>query len=121
MSQYNPPELILGFNDVAALRSIIRAYLTYGRRTVPPSQEREIQYHLLERLYLRLAGMHPAESEIYLTLTLSEIRALNSALVGFAGFVRQKVSPSREREETLRDVERLREKLSRLLPDQGTR
>lgn len=40
----------------------------------------------------------------------------HNVLLGFAAFVRQKVPPSEERDETLQDTERFRLRLARLLP-----
>jgi len=45
-----------------------------------------------------------------------EIRALESALLGFAAFVRLKVPPSKDRDETLQDLERFRQQLVAMLP-----
>ena len=110
------PVFVLGFGDIAAIKSIIRAYIAYTRRTFPSSQQQEIQCHLLEGVYMRLAEMRPDAPEVSLTLMVSEMHALNNALLGFAAFVRHKVSPSQERDEILQDVERLRVQLARLLP-----
>jgi hypothetical protein len=114
--RHSLPTIVLGFGDIAAIQSIIRAYIPYMRRTVPPSQQREIECHLLEGVSMRLAGMRPDAPQVSLTLMVSEMRALNNALLGFAAFVRNKVSPSKERDETLQDTERFREQLARLLP-----
>jgi len=46
---------------------------------------------------------------------MAEIAALDRAITGFCVFVRKKVSPSRERDETLEDVERLRLALAAML------
>jgi hypothetical protein len=45
-----------------------------------------------------------------------EIEAVNTAMLGFTAFVRQKVAPSRERDETLQTVELLRLYVMRMLP-----
>ncbi|MGH2494273.1 MAG: hypothetical protein ACRDIV_06160 [Ktedonobacteraceae bacterium] len=110
------PAIVLGFGDIAAINNIVRAYIAYARRTVPPSQQREIECHLLEGVSMRLAGMRPDTPEVSLVLMVSEMRALNNALLGFADFVRKKVPPSQERDETLQDIERFRIQLARLLP-----
>ena len=114
--QYALPTIVLGFGDIATINSIVRAYIAYARRTVPPSQQREIECHLLEGVSMRLAQMRPDAPEVSLVLVVSEMRALNNALLGFAAFVRKKVPPSQERDETLRDTERFRAQLARLLP-----
>ena len=114
--QHSLPVIVLGFGDIEAIQHIIRAYIPYMRRTVPPSQQREIECHLLEGVSMRLAGMRPDAPEVSLILSVAEMRALNSALLGFAAFVRNKVSPSQERDETLQDTERFRAQLARLLP-----
>ena len=114
------PVIVLGFGDIEALQRIIRAYIPYMRRTVPPSQQREIECHLLEGVSMRLAEMRPDAPQVSLILTVAEMRALHNALLGFIAFVRNKVSPSRERDETLQDTERLRLQLARLLPAPST-
>jgi len=45
-----------------------------------------------------------------------EIEAVNTAMLGFAAFVRQKVPPSLERDETLQTLERLRQHVMTMLP-----
>jgi hypothetical protein len=50
-----------------------------------------------------------------LHISVAEVAALDCAIAGFCAFVRKKVSPSRERDETLRDVERMRQTLARML------
>src|SRR5713226_9654842 len=102
------PNLLLGFNDLSVLRSVIRGYVTYRRRAVPFSPERDIQLHLLEDVYQRLTGIPPGTLEVHVMLLMPEIRALDSAFRCFAAFVRQKVPYSKERDETLRDLEGFR-------------
>src|SRR6266851_5914571 len=110
------PTLALNFNDLASLRSIIRAYITYIRRVSKPTRERDAQMHVLESLYLRLANMPVNVADVAIPLSVAEVAALDCAIAGFCGFVRNKVSPSRERDETLQDVERLRQALVQMLP-----
>ncbi len=109
------PTLALSFNDLASVRSIIRAYITYTRRVSKPTYERDIQMHVLESLYLRLANMPINVTDVTLLLSTAEVAALDCAIAGFCAFVRKKVSPSQERDETLQDVERLRQVLARML------
>jgi hypothetical protein len=108
------PTLALNFNDLASVRSIIRAYITYTRRVNKPTRERDEQMHVLESLYLRLANIPVNVADIALLLNVAEVAALDCAIAGFCAFVRNKVSPSRERDETLQDVERLRQALARM-------
>lgn len=110
------PVIVLGSGDIEALQRIIRAYIPYMRRTVPPSQQREIECHLLEGVSLRLAALRPDTPEVSLILTVAEMRVVNKALLGFMAFVRNKVAPSQERDEILQDTEGLRLQLARLLP-----
>ncbi len=108
------PTVALNFNDLASVRSIIRAYITYTRRANKPTRERDEQMHVLESLYLRLANIPVNVGDIALLLNVAEVAALDCAIAGFYAFVRNKVSPSRERDETLQDVERLRQALARM-------
>jgi hypothetical protein len=105
------PKLLVGFNDLMVLRSVIRGYLACIRRSALPAQERQRQARLLEGVYTRLLGIPPEASEVCLPLAVSEAQALNVAMRGFAAFVRQKVPPTREREETLETLESLRRDL----------
>ena len=50
-----------------------------------------------------------------LMVSVAEVEALNTAILGFAAFVRQKVSPSTERDETLQTLELLRQHLLTML------
>ncbi len=109
------PTLALSFNDLASVRSIIRAYITYTRRVSQPTRERDEQMHVLESLYLRLTNIPVTMPDIALLLSVAEVAALDCAIAGFCAFVRNKVPPSRERDETLQDVERMREGLARML------
>ena len=98
------PTLAIGLNDLAALRSIISGYLVVLRRTAPQTQQRQTQIRLLEGVYQRLTG-----------ISAQVVEALNNALLGFAAFVCQKVSPSTERDETLQTLEKLRQHLAAML------
>ena len=109
------PALPIGFNDLSALRSIVSSYLAYLRRTTPRTQQRQTQIHLLEAIYQRLTGISAQAVEARIFLSVMEIEALNTAILGFAAFVRHKVSPSRERDETLQTLEQLRLHLMTML------
>lgn len=109
------PTLALSFNDLVSVRSIIRAYITYTRRVSQSTRERDVQMHVLESLYLRLTNIPTNVTDVALLLNVAEITALDAALAGFCAFVRRKVPPSRERDETLQDVERMRQMLARML------
>ena len=109
------PKLLVGFNDLIALRNIIRGYLAYMRRSRLPVQEKYRQVQLLEGIYTRLVGIPAHALEVIIPLTAEEMDALNSAMLGFAAFVRQKVSPSSERNKTLQSLEALRQHLLEML------
>jgi hypothetical protein len=109
------PTLPIGFNDLAALRSIIGGYLAVLRRTAAQSQQRQRQIHLLEGVYQRLTGISSQAVETRIFLSVPEVEALNSALLGFAAFECQKVSPSTERDEILQTLEQLRQHLVAML------
>ena len=117
--QPSVPTLPISFNDLAVLRAVILGYLTMIRRTIPHSQERQRQIGLLEGVYQRLARAPGSVSLLRLPLTLPEIYALNSAMSGFAAFVRQRAPPSNERDETLQSLEELRRALLWMLVPTG--
>jgi hypothetical protein len=109
------PTLPIGFNDLAALRSIISGYLAVLRRTAAQTPQRQTHMLLLESVYQRLPGISAQAVEARIFLSVPEVEALNTALLGFAAFVRQKVSPSTERDETLQTLELLRQHLVAML------
>lgn len=114
-SQRDVPTFILSLNDLAVLRSVICGYLAYARRALP-LQQSQSHLRLLEGLYQRLSRIPSNVLEVSIPLMDTEIHALDSALRGFSAFVRLKVSPSRDRDETLQDLERFRQQLLRMLP-----
>ncbi len=115
------PELPLGFGDLGVLRDIIQAYLAFLPRAGISAQEKQMQMHLLKGVMFKLADIPEQVAEARIMLSVGEIYALSCAIQVFIVFVNHKVSPSRERDETLKDVARLRQCLLGLLPQGGTR
>ena len=111
------PTVPMSMNDLAALRSILSGYLAYLRRTTLRTQERQQLMQLLQGVYQRLAGISAQAIEVHIVLSVAEVKAVNTAMLGFAAFVRQKVPPSRERDETSETVEQLRQHVMRMLPE----
>lgn len=109
------PTLALSFHDLTALRGIIRAHITYTRRMSKPGPARQDQLEVLECLYMRLASVSATMNEIAFLLSIAEAAALSGAIAGFCAFVRSKVPPSQERDETLQEIERMREALAHML------
>ncbi len=107
--------LALSFHDLVALRGIIRAYITYTRRTSQPTSARQDHLEVLETLYTRLASVPANVSDIAFLLSIGEVAALSGAIRGFCAFVRSKVPPSPERDEILQDMERMRDTLMNML------
>lgn len=115
------PELPLGFGDLGVLRDIIQAYLAFLPRSGLSAQEKQTQMHLLKGVSYKLADIPKQAVEARIILSVGEIYALSCAIQVFMAFVRNKVSPSCERDETLQDVARLRQSLLGMLPQAGTR
>ena len=109
------PTVPISFDDLTALRSIISGYLVVLRRTAAQSPQRQTHMRLLESVYQRLTGISSQAVEARIFLSVPEVEALNSALLGFAAFVRQKVPSSTERDETLQTLELLRQQLVTML------
>ncbi|HEU0004233.1 MAG TPA: hypothetical protein VFQ36_25235 [Ktedonobacteraceae bacterium] len=116
MQQHDFPTIQIGFDDLSVLRNVIRGYLAYSRRTTKPTPERQEQARLLDGIYQRLLAKPNSAAEVHIHLQLPEIHALNTAMLGFCAFVRQKVPPSRDRDETLQDLEGFRQMLPTMLP-----
>lgn len=110
------PELPLGFGDLGVLRDIIQAYLAFLPRSGLSAQEKQTQTHLLKGVSFKLADIPKQAVEARIMLSVEEIYALSCAMQVFIAFVKSKVSPSRERDETLQDVAHLRQCLLNLLP-----
>ncbi len=115
------PELPLGFGDLGVLRDIIQAYLAFLPRAGISAQEKQTQMHLLKGVSFKLADIPEQAVEACILLSVGEIYALSCAIQVFIVFVNHKVSPSRARDETLKDVARLRQCLLDLLPPSSTR
>jgi hypothetical protein len=114
--QLNPiPSLRLNFHDLTAVRGIILAYITYTRRASKPTRARDEQLQVLKHLYTRLASVPANVTDIAFLLSTVEVAALDAAIAGFCAFVRLKVPPSQERDETLHEVEGMREALAHML------
>ena len=109
------PTLALSFHDLIALRGIIRAYITYTRRASKATPARQEHLEVLEILYTRLTSVPANISDIAFLLSIAEVAALSGAIAGFCAFIRSKVPPSQERDETLQEVERMREVLLQML------
>ena len=116
MQAHNFPTLRIGYGDLSVLRNVIRGYLAYSRRTMKPTPERLEQARLLEGIYQRLISRPNGSTEVHIHLPDEEIHALNIAILGFCAFVCLKVPPSRDRDETLQDLEVFRQSLLAMLP-----
>ena len=116
MQAHDFPTLCIGYGDLSVLRNVIRGYLAYSRRTTKPTPESIEQARLLEGVYQRLIARPGGSMEVHIHLLAEEVHALNTAILGFCAFVRLKVPPSRDRDETLRDLEVFRQSLLAMLP-----
>jgi hypothetical protein len=116
MRQHNFPTLQISLGDLSVLRNVIWGYLAYSRRTTKLTPERQEQARLLEDIYQRLIARPSGSTEVHIHLQVQEIQALNAAIMGFCAFVRQKVPPSRDRDESLQDLEGFRQMLLAMLP-----
>ena len=113
---YDFPTLRIGYGDLSVLRNVIRGYLAYSRRTMKPTPGSIEQARLLEDIYQRLISRPYGSTEVHFHLLAEEVHALNAAMLGFCAFVRSKVPPSRDRDETLQDLEAFRQSLLAMLP-----
>ena len=110
------PELQLGVGDLGVIRDILQAYQAFLPRSGLSLPDRERETLRLKGLLEKLAHVPQQDAEGRITLTLPEIYVLRSATQVFVTFVKQKVAQSRERDETLEAVARLRQDLLNLLP-----
>ena len=109
------PTVPVGMHDLAALRSILGGYLAYLHRATPRTQQRQRLIQVLQGVYQRLMGISSQVVEVRLFLSVAELEAVNTAMLGFAAFVREKVLPSRERDDTLQTLEQLRQHIMTML------
>lgn len=110
------PHVFLHPNDISVLAQVIQGYLAFLRNGVAPSKKRDVQIQTLQRLQQRLTTMVNAHAEnTCVPLTADDIQALNAALRGFITLVHRMAPASKERDETLLDVENLRQQLAGMI------
>ncbi|MEO8971286.1 MAG: hypothetical protein ABI406_06775 [Ktedonobacteraceae bacterium] len=110
------PHVTLHPNDIVALENVIKGYLAFLHRGVPPAKKRAAQVRTLQRVQQRLTAMTNAHTEhTCVPLTATEIEALDGALRGFIMLVRRMVPTSKERDETLLEIENLRQQLAEMI------
>lgn len=112
------PQAHIGLNDAQVLLTMVTAYLAYLRKAVPPSPKRETRVRVLRGVQQRLAALlastgQPVDTPIW--LTQQELQMLDEAMSGYMQLVRALVPASRQRDETLREIERFRDILNMLL------
>jgi hypothetical protein len=110
------PQVSLHPDDISVLAQVIRGYLAFLRNEGVPSKKRAVQIHTLQRLQQRLTAITSAHAEkTCVALTADDTQVLDAALRGFITLVRRMVPASKERDETLQDVENLRQHLAKIL------
>jgi hypothetical protein len=110
------PHVSLHPNDISVLEHVVRGYLAFLRNGVPPSKKCDVQIQTLQRLQQRLTTITSAHAEnTCFPLTADDIQALDAAFRGFITLVRRMVPVSQERDETLLDVENLRQQLAKMI------
>ncbi len=112
------PQARIGLNDARVLLSMVTAYLVYLHKAVPLSPKRETSIRMLrgvqQRLAVMLASSHqPEDTPIW--LTQQELHLLDEAMSGYVQLVRALIPASRQRDETLREIEGFRDTLNMLL------
>lgn len=116
------PSLRLGPGDLQTIETILKGYLNYTRQTVPSSTKRNKQMQMIEAIRHRFKTALlaiQAGGEVCVPLTYREFQAIDEALAGFIKMVRYRISVSREREETLADIELMRQRIA-LVPMSST-
>jgi hypothetical protein len=109
------PQVHIGLNDARALLTMVTAYLLYLRKAVPPSPKQETRVRVLRSVQQRLAALlaSPQQAEeTPIWLTYQEWHLLDEAMSGYMQLVRALVPASRQRDETLLEIERFRDTLS---------
>src|SRR5258708_36813292 len=111
----NVPQAHIGLNDACVLLTMVTAYLLYLRKAVPSSPKQEMQLRVLRGVQQRLAALlaSPRQQEVTpIWLTHQELRLLDEAMSGYVQLVCALVPASRQRDETLREIEGFRDTLS---------
>jgi hypothetical protein len=109
------PQVHIGLNDARVLLTMVTAYLLYLRKAVPPSPKQETRVRVLRGVQQRLAALlaSPRQQEdTPIWLTHQELHLLDEAISGYVQLVRTLVPASRQRDETLREIEGFRDTLS---------
>ena len=109
------PQVHIGLNDARVLLTMVTAYLLYLRKAVPSSPKQEMQLRVLRGVQQRLAALLASTRQQEVTpiwLTHQELHLLDEAMSGYVQLVRALVPASRQRDETLREIEEFRDTLS---------
>ena len=109
------PQVHISLNDARVLLTMVTAYLLYLRKAVPPSPKQETRVRVLRGVQQRLAALlaSPQQAEeTPIWLTHQKWHLLDEAMSGYVQLVRALVPASRQRDETLREIERFRDTLS---------
>jgi hypothetical protein len=109
------PQVRIGLNDARVLLTMVTAYLLYLRKAVPPSPKQETRVRVLQGVQQRLAALlaSPQQAEdTPIWLTHQEWHLLDEAISSYIQLVRALVPASRQRDETLQEIERFRDTLS---------
>lgn len=117
------PRLALNIHDLSTVESIVKTYLAYLRNLMARNSatSRHGQIGVLYDLQARLrAARLSGNQEVELLLTFDELRALRDAVCGFIMLLCRTIAPSKNRDETIVDLERLSRDLQRML-DMQTR
>jgi hypothetical protein len=93
-------------NDLSALSTILQFYERFLWNMTAPSAKRSKQIVEVQLLIVKLFQLPKRNAMV---LTLSEVGYINSALQIFLSQVKQKIPPSRNRDEVLESCEWLRE------------
>ena len=104
--------------ELRALHTAIGSYLNYLRNVSQPSRRRDTLMTVLQGVCMRLTRMLSLGKKIegeQLWLTDIEVWAIDVAMLAFCRGVRLVVESSQQRDETLRELDKVRVRIKSLL------
>jgi hypothetical protein len=88
---YELPTVPIGFNDLAALRSILSGSLAVLRRSAAQSPQRQTHMRLLEGVYQRLTGIPAQAVEARIFLSVPEVEVSDALLFCLEEYIEKPV------------------------------
>ncbi|QBD81177.1 hypothetical protein EPA93_36470 [Ktedonosporobacter rubrisoli] len=116
LDQSSPAYLQLHPDEIAAIEQIIKSYVAYLRRSASGASSSQDKVSRFIALCTRLASYRQQQSsEAALFLSCADLECICEALDGFSKLIRRHIPKTRQRDDMLLDLQRLRQALTKML------